>query len=761
MFRLLALTLLLCACLAACAPPVMAPTASSVPPFALTDAPAIAPTGAPTDAPTDLPTATPAPVGSDTETPSLAEGPIVRIRNLATGTYLFAQDGQAFLGESLPSDPASHWVVEAYQGAVRLQNVASGAYLSIEHLQPFVEVIAIEPVWMSPRWRIEGDPAAGAVTIRNLWHNWQVLFTKDDEVRYDRVSLTDENALWMIEPLSGTLATTLAATATPEVNAVPPTPANATGSRGAAVPWIEYEAEFGETNGEVLAPDRTFSTFAAESSGRSAVRLAETGAQVTIVMTAPANAIVVRYVIPDSEDGTGLDATLSLYVDGVFRQKLALTSRYAWSYGGEEYTFNVPKAGGAHHFYDETRALVGEIPVGATVTLQKDADDLADYYIVDLLDLEKVAPPLEMPQGYISIEECGAIPDDGIEDGDAIRACIAKARSAGTGVWIPPGVYESAEAEFEVAEVTIQGAGMWYSVLQGEMARFRCVGNDCRFSDFAILGETILRDDESPENGFNGSAGTGSRLDRIWVEHTKVGYWVSGGTDGLVIADSRFRNLFADGVNFCNGTSHSVIENSHFRNTGDDAMASWSPQSDPPNTGNVFRYNTVQLPWRANCLAIYGGTDNRIEDNLCYDTVTYPGILIAQQFNSNLFAGETVVARNSIVRGGGPMFRQEHGALKVWADQGTIDGLTVRELLIDEATFSGIELEGSYAITNTLLAEITVERPAGYGIVLRSNLSGNVTFSGVTVSDPGKEALLNYAPSQGFQLDLGEGNAGW
>ena len=140
------------------------------------------------------------------------------------------------------------------------------------------------------------------------------------------------------------------------------------------------------------------------------------------------------------------------------------------------------------------------------------------------------------------------------------------------GGWIPPGTFESDLHPLEVADVTIQGAGMWYSTIHGFYARFNCIGNNCRFYDFAILGETIVRDDKSPENGFNGGAGTGSRLENIWVEHTKVGYWVGGGTDGLFVLNSRFRNLFADGVNFCNGTSNSVIENSHFRNTGDDAI---------------------------------------------------------------------------------------------------------------------------------------------------------------------------------------------
>lgn len=542
--------------------------------------------------------------------------------------------------------------------------------------------------------------------------------------------------------------------------AIPPA-ANPPESRGALVPWVEYPAETAHTNGEILTPDRTFGTLASEATGRSAVKLRQTGEYLQFRTSAAANSVVIRFVIPDSEDGLGQQATLSLYIDNVFRQKIQLTSKYAWSYGGEERTYNLPKMGGAHHFYDEARALVGDIPAGATVKFQKDADDSAEYYVVDLVDLEQVAPPKTKPKGFISITECGAVPDSGQDAGDAIQTCIARAKAAKTGVWIPVGTFESELHGFDVSEVSIQGAGMWYATLHGKYARFNCTGNNCRFADFAILGETLLRDDKSPENGFNGQAGTGSLLENIWVEHTKVGFWVSGGTQGLIIRNSRFRNLYADGVNFCNGTSYSVVENSHFRNTGDDALASWSPKQDSVNTGNVFRFNTIQVPWRANCLAIYGGKDNKIENNFCSDVVTYPGILIAQQFNSHPFAGTTRVEQNTLLRAGGPMFHNEHGALKIWADQGEISGLVVRDLLIDGATFSGIELEGSYPITNASFERIDVQHSGTWGLQLRSNVAGEVTFSFVTLRDSGKENLLNYAPKLLFKFNMGQGNRGW
>ncbi|MBC7878698.1 MAG: hypothetical protein H7Y59_16125 [Anaerolineales bacterium] len=704
---------------------------------------------------TALASRTPIPAATTMEISSTESFPIVRIKNAETGTYLYEKNGQAELGDI--SDESSFWIVEDYQGSKRLQNRASGNYLSLEHLQKYIEVIPILPEWMSSRWTFDSDPSQGSIVIRSVWHNWQVLYVENGLVKYENVPVTTENARWYLESVDGIA---LAASTPTPVFVIPPS-TNPVGSRGADVPWMEYEAENETTNGEIIAPDRIFGTIASESSGRSAVKLDGAGEYVQFTSTESANSVVVRFVIPDSEDGKGLESTISLYVDNVFRKKIQLTSKYAWSYGGEEETFNVPKAGGAHHFYDEARALVGDIPAGATVKLQKDEDDNAEYYVIDLIDLEQVAPPQTKPEGYFSIEDCGAVPNSGQDAGDAIQACIEKARTAKTGVWIPVGTFESEIHGFDVADVTIQGAGMWYSNIHGKYARFNCVGNNCRFADFAILGETILRDDKSPENGFNGSAGTGSRLKNIWVEHTKVGFWVSGGTNGLVITNSRFRNLFADGINFCNGTSNSVIENSHFRNTGDDALASWSPKGDPVNTNNVFRFNTVQIPWRANCFAIYGGKDNKIEDNLCYDVVTYPGILIAQQFNSNPFDGTTSIQRNSLIRTGGPMFNLEHGALKIWPAQGEIPGLVVKDILIDSPTFSGLQLDGSYPITSASFENIEITNAGTDGIHLSSSLSGDASFSFITVNDSANSAFLNYSPKLKFTINFSEGNIGW
>ncbi|HWM05948.1 MAG TPA: APHP domain-containing protein, partial [Actinophytocola sp.] len=90
--------------------------------------------------------------------------------------------------------------------------------------------------------------------------------------------------------------------------------------RGAALPYVEYEAEAADYQGTLLEADplRTFghTNFGTESSGRQSVRLNNSGEFVEFTSTNAANSIVVRNSIPDAPGGGGIDATISLYVDG-------------------------------------------------------------------------------------------------------------------------------------------------------------------------------------------------------------------------------------------------------------------------------------------------------------------------------------------------------------------------------------------------------------------------------------------------------------
>ncbi|MFE8969997.1 CARDB domain-containing protein [Streptomyces albogriseolus] len=579
--------------------------------------------------------------------------------------------------------------------------------------------------------------------------------------------------------------------------------------RGAAVPYTEYEAEDGAYRGTLLTadPKRTFghTNFATESSGRESVRLDSTGQYVEFTSTTATNSIVVRNSIPDAPGGGGTEATLSLYADGTFVQKLALSSKHSWLYGTTdqpEGLTNTPQAD-ARRLFDESHALLdGTYPAGTTFRLQRDADDSAAFYVVDLIDLEQVAPPAEKPAGCVSVTEYGAVPNDGIDDTTAIqRAVTADQRGEIDCVWIPAGQWRQEQkiltddpldrGEFNqvgIRDVTVRGAGMWHSQLHTLTPPHQAGGinhphegnfgfdidDNTRISDLAIFGSgTIRGGDGGAEGGvgLNGRFGKNTRISNVWIEHANVGVWVGrdhsnipdlwNPADGLEFTGMRIRNTYADGINLTNGSHDSTVQNSSFRNTGDDALAVWSSKhvkNPAADTGhdNHFRNNTVQLPWRANGIAIYGGHGNTVENNLVYDTMNYPGIMLATDHDPTPFSGQTLIAGNGLYRTGGAFWNedQEFGAITLFAQGLDIPGVVIRDTDIHDSTYDGIQFKaGGGAMPDVRISDVTISRSNnGSGILAMGGARGSATLTNVTVTgsaegdvliEPGSSFVIN------------------
>ncbi|MCE3252469.1 MAG: hypothetical protein K0Q67_1489, partial [Cellvibrio sp.] len=351
-----------------------------------------------------------------------------------------------------------------------------------------------------------------------------------------------------------------------------------------------------------------------------------------------------------------------------------------------------------------------------------------------------------------------------------------------------------------------------------------CIGHvKCVFGDFSIRGESKARAEETQgvQKGFAGPMGNGSIIENVWIEHVVGAIWVGNDppyqtqpTENLTIRHVRIRNTYADGVNLDNGTSNSVVENSHFRNTGDDAAVVWSirwthwvrdktvnagPNFIKPEArnapdqgighGNVFRNLTVQMPWRANCYAAYGGYDNLFENLKCEDVLTYPGILIDNEFSSYPFGPGLTTFRNiDLIRAGGPMFFEngnvwKHGALKFYLREGDVNDILVENIDIIEPMYSGIEFRGfgtayvpagekfsaevlagadAAVLRNVTLRNINIVNAGTYGIeVLDGGGRGQVNFDGVKVSGSKSGPLdAGGAPSSFFNK-VGTNNQGW
>lgn len=519
---------------------------------------------------------------------------------------------------------------------------------------------------------------------------------------------------------------------------------------GAALPYITYEAEQAITNGEVLEKSTAYrETIQSEASGRQAVRLDAVGEYVEFTLTAPANSLVLRSCLPDSSDGSGITAPLSMYINGTEEANLSLTSKYAWVYGSYPYNNN-PADGLPHRFFDETRLLLSQtLPAGTTIRLQKNPGDTAEYYIIDFIECELVSAPLTQPSNSLSVTGYGAVANDGIDDYNAFKNCIAAAKSQGKEVWIPAGTFDlTQERALSVDGVTVRGAGMWHTTLYGAGAAFSYSGT-ARFFDFAMTGVSYIRDNDGDLAGFeNSGSGTNVTIQNIWMEHMKVGVW-SAHTTGLVIQGCRIRNTFADGMNLCSGTYNSTVQNNSVRNTGDDGIASWPWQENC--TGITICHNTVQIPTLANGIAVYGGGDYLVEYNYIADTVNNgAGIVIGSEFSTaNGFTGAITVQNNVLDRCGSMQTDENYpiGAIWIWASWGEMtSAYNVFHNTMNDCVQEGILIECNSRLTGLNIQGNTVNG-ATNAVYEYLNGSGSGTVGTMTVSGLTDEAYKDDAPN--------------
>src|SRR5438552_1440070 len=80
---------------------------------------------------------------------------------------------------------------------------------------------------------------------------------------------------------------------------------------GAAIPWTTYEAEDMATTGVVIGPQYAPHLVPSEASGRKCVRLTAAGDYAQFTAASSANAIVMRYSVPDTSHGSGTNYSLS------------------------------------------------------------------------------------------------------------------------------------------------------------------------------------------------------------------------------------------------------------------------------------------------------------------------------------------------------------------------------------------------------------------------------------------------------------------
>ncbi|MEU3997826.1 discoidin domain-containing protein [Streptomyces fungicidicus] len=534
------------------------------------------------------------------------------------------------------------------------------------------------------------------------------------------------------------------------------TPAPAHAAAGANLPFTSVEAEAAAGTGTRIGPDYTQGTLASEASGRRAVRL-DAGRRVEFTVPRAANAVNVAYSVPDGQSGS-----LAVYVNGQrLARTLPVTSKYSY--------VDTPWIAGSrtHHLYDNTRMLLGRnVQAGDTVALEATGVQVT----VDVADFEQAPDPAAKPSGAVSVTDKGADPGGQGDSTQAFRAAIAAAQ--GGTVWIPPGEYRLTSSLNGVQNVTLQGAGHWHSIVRG--SRFidqASSSGNVHLKDFAVIGEVTERVDSSPDNFVNGSLGPNSSVSGMWLQHLKVGLWLTGVNDDLVVENNRFLDMTADGLNL-NGNARGVrVRNNFLRNQGDDALAMWSLNA--PDVNSSFENNTVSQPNLANGIAIYGGTDITVRGNLISDTNALgSGIAISNQKFLDPFhplSGTITVDGNTLVRTGAmnPNWNHPMGALRVDSYDSAIEAqVRITGTTVTDSPYSAFEfVSGSgrgFAARNITVDGATVN---GAGtVVVQAETQGAAVFRDVTATGVGAAGVYNcpYPSGSGtFTVTDGGGNSGW
>lgn len=565
----------------------------------------------------------------------------------------------------------------------------------------------------------------------------------------------------------------------------PPVP----GSRGATVPYTRYESEDGSIGGGAVlrtAPTFDYSLIASEASNQKYVALPTNGSYVEWTVNQSGAGVDMRFTIPDTADGMGLNGSLDCYVNGTKVSTISLTSYYSWQYFTSDQPADAPNGGQAAFRFDETHfKLPTALKAGDKIRIQKTNGDSIEYG-VDFLEIEPVPAAISKPSNALSVTDYGATPNDSTDDLAAFNSCVNAAASSGKTVYIPEGKFNLGGMwTINANNITITGAGMWYTNLQFTSPNSASGGISLRVTgtiDFSnVYMNSMLRtryNQNAIYKAFMDNFGTNSRIHDFWEEHFECGFWVADyahtpaiPADGLIISNGRVRNNLADGINFCQGTKNSTVQNCSVRNNGDDGLAMWpdSTMNAPMEVNNTFSYNTIENNWRAAAIAIFGGSGHKATNNYIKDCFMGSGIRLNTVFPGYHFENNTGItfSDTTIINSGTSKdcYNGERGAIDLEASNTSIKNITFSNIDIINAQRDAIQFGYSGGFSNINFNNITIDGTGkdnittsrfsqphlGEAIYTYTN-NGSATFTNLTMRNI--EATDPYLIQNGFVLTV-------
>lgn len=522
-------------------------------------------------------------------------------------------------------------------------------------------------------------------------------------------------------------------------------------------PYTRYEADKAELSKATVLP-QSFKQedLQSEASDQVCVDMTKEGAAVEWNLTKEGDGLVVRYSVPDGEEGE-----LDVYANDKKVGTMKLTSYWSWEYLWKD---DNPNNGGVRNenpkmrFDEERLKLPSKISAGGTLKLVRKSGNIT----LDFAELEAVPEAVEPSESDVVYKG----------DGSDLRDFII-ANGGDKTIYLPEGVYNvSSELKFSKANTTLKGAGSWYTQIHFTSEKQwdgGLMGNAKDISYSGLYLTTVRNSRSRTYKGINGVYTSGSKITDVWAVHFECGAWIANYipgpikfADGFVMSHCRLRNNYADGINLCKGTLNSIVEHTSFRNNGDDDMAIWSADGEECQN-NIFRYNTSENCWRASGCAIYGGLNNQAHHLLIKDNLevgirvnnAFPGA----PFNSDgmhVFSDITIISCGTF----NDLFNNPVGAIDLMSTSHTaaavrnvkfenIDIINSKNDAIYINRIGGIGFE-NFVFKNITIDGTGVEYPhnnvlnrdwgRGYGILFAGNPNGKASYSNIVYKNIGGNA---------------------
>lgn len=549
-------------------------------------------------------------------------------------------------------------------------------------------------------------------------------------------------------------------------------------------PYLRYEAQEGQCNAhdtefiKVEGYDQT--NLATEASFLQAAQLMGSGAYVEWVLDRDADAVCIRFSLPDSPDGTGTRQRVAIKSGERVLATVELNSYWAWGYTptasvSEKYPDNMPTADKfARMRFDEANVLLSEaVPAGATLRLER-LSDSPDPLTIDFIEAETAGPALPAPAGAVTYTGEGSL-----------QAFINS--NPGRIIFIPEGRYEISNTITINADGTrLMGAGMWRTELYFTAAPdnprtyarrgVKCNANRCGLSDLSLNTVNNIRyynNNSSNQNGkgLMGSWGQGSEIKNVRIEHFECGAWIADydgpASDGLRVTHCRMRNNYADGINLCSGTHGAVVSHCSFRNNGDDDMASWSTGNWTHD--NLFDHNTAENNWRASSLGFFGGRNNRATNLAIYDGMEN-GARVNADFPGTGFGdtGEIVIENVSVRRCGvcrgrcgilGDFWGNAQAALSIGGGNNyDLRNVRLQNIDIHDCRFEGVRIQssGGRRVLGLVMRDIRVHsQQDGPAFSFPAGLRGNGSGHDLQAEDCGDPFMTDIPSTFDFPITSG------